>query len=291
MNRRIIITMCITSFILANLTACVKTPEEKIVTDKKKGSVNENIIPTSKNPKELDIPEHWTDTIEKSDGFVTIHADYEMNIPEIYNTPVYAYEMKKLSNQELQRLCDYFSEGNQIYRYPKMSKNELKKEQEKIENFQGRWANFEVIASAPNVQNMFKQLDEMVAQAPDKKETPQYVTAKWETPYQTERDKFDGQSDFYYDTKDKIGLSVRVDKGRNVDPVIRAVNYDTKAGSVTRFQYQEGTYIDERTIERLDAGSEEDPPEYKSWVEKLKNKISGEPEITEDEAQKKQSKC
>ena len=74
-----------------------------------------------------------------------------MNIPEIYNTPVYAYEMKKLSNQELQRLCDYFSEGNQIYRYPKMSKNELKKEQEKIENFQGRWANFEVIASAPNV--------------------------------------------------------------------------------------------------------------------------------------------
>ena len=164
---------------------------------------------------------------------------------------------------------------------------ELKKEQEKIENFQGRWANFEVIASAPNVQNMFKQLDEMVAQAPDKKETPQYVTAKWETPYQTERDKFNGQSDFYYDTKDKIGLSVRVDKGRNVDPVIRAVNYDTKAGSVTRFQYQEGTYIDERTIERLDAGSEEDPPEYKSWVEKLKNKISGEPEITEDEAQKK----
>ena len=59
MNRRIIITMCITSFILANLTACVKTPEEKIVTDKKKGSVNENIIPTSKDPKELDIPEHW----------------------------------------------------------------------------------------------------------------------------------------------------------------------------------------------------------------------------------------
>ncbi len=43
--------------------------------------------------------------------------------------------------------------------------------------------------------------------------------------------------------KDKIGLSVRIDKGRNIDPVIRAVNYDTKAGSVTRFLYQEGTFI------------------------------------------------
>ena len=131
MNKRIIITMCITSFILTNLTACVKTPEEKIVTDKKKGSISENIIPASKDPKKLEIPKHWTDTIEKSDGFITIHADYEMNIPEIYNTPVYAYEMKKLSNQELGSLCNYFSEGNKIYRYPKMSKDELKKEQEK----------------------------------------------------------------------------------------------------------------------------------------------------------------
>ena len=134
MNKRIIITMCITSFILTNLAACVKTPEEKIVTDKKKGSISENIIPASKDPKKLEIPKHWTDTIEKSDGFITIHADYEMNIPEIYNTPVYAYEMKKLSNQELGSLCNYFSEGNKIYRYPKMSKDELKKEQEKIQN-------------------------------------------------------------------------------------------------------------------------------------------------------------
>ena len=56
---------------------------------------------------------------------------------------------------------------------------------------------------------------------------------------------------------------------------------------MTRFLYQEGTYIDEKTIERLETGSEEDPPEYKSWVEKLKNKISDAPDITEDEAQKK----
>ena len=287
MNKRIIITMCITSFILTNLAACVKTPEEKIVTDKKKGSISENIIPASKDPKKLEIPKHWTDTIEKSDGFITIHADYEMNIPEIYNTPVYAYEMKKLSNQELGSLCNYFSEGNKIYRYPKMSKDELKKEQEKIQNFEGRWAKLEAVASTIYWQNSYKQLDKIIAQAPDKKETLQYVAPKWETPYQTERDKWDGQSDFYYDTKDKIGLSVRIDKGRNIDPVIRAVNYDTKAGSVTRFLYQEGTYIDEKTIERLETGSEEDPPEYKSWVEKLKNKISDAPDITEDEARKK----
>ena len=56
MNKRIIITMCITSFILTNLAACVKTPEEKIVTDKKKGSISENIIPASKDPRKLEIP-------------------------------------------------------------------------------------------------------------------------------------------------------------------------------------------------------------------------------------------
>ena len=58
-----------------------------------------------------------------------------MNIPEIYNTPVYAYEMKKLSIRNLAACVTIFSEGNKIYRYPKMSKDELKKEQEKIQNF------------------------------------------------------------------------------------------------------------------------------------------------------------
>ena len=88
--------MCITSFILTNLAACVKTPEEKIVTDKKKGSISENIIPASKDPKKLEIPKHWTDTIEKSDGFITIHADYEMNIPEIYCVTIFRKEIKSI---------------------------------------------------------------------------------------------------------------------------------------------------------------------------------------------------
>lgn len=52
MNKRIIITMCITSFILTNLAACVKTPEEKIVTDKKKGSISRKYNSGFKGSKE-----------------------------------------------------------------------------------------------------------------------------------------------------------------------------------------------------------------------------------------------
>lgn len=43
--------MLLTAMLL-NLTACVKTPEENIVTDKSKGLSEENIIPKEKDGKE-----------------------------------------------------------------------------------------------------------------------------------------------------------------------------------------------------------------------------------------------
>ena len=42
--------MLLTAMLL-NLTACVKTPEENIVTDKSKGLSEENIIPKEKDGK------------------------------------------------------------------------------------------------------------------------------------------------------------------------------------------------------------------------------------------------
>lgn len=35
---------------------------------------------------------------------------------------------------------------------------------------------------------------------------------------------------------------------RKVDPIIRAINYDTEIGSTTAFAYRQGTFIDEREL-------------------------------------------
>ena len=89
--------MILFGYLVMSLGACQRTPEEAVVVDKSEGFPQESIIEVdNENPKELGIPEYWEETLERSDGFVTIEADYEMDLPEIYNTPVYQYEPKPL---------------------------------------------------------------------------------------------------------------------------------------------------------------------------------------------------
>ena len=118
--------MLLTAMLL-NLTACVKTPEENIVTDKSKGLSEENIIPKEKDGKEkqLNIPEHWKETITRKDGFITVEADDDISIGNIYNTPVYAYKIRKMDRKLLENLCSYFAEGSSLYEDPGMTKEEL----------------------------------------------------------------------------------------------------------------------------------------------------------------------
>ena len=83
--------VCLLLVMLCFTTACAETPKEKIVVSKSEGLPSEAIIPADNNTvKDLEVPDHWKNTIEKSDGYVKVTADYEMDIPEIYNTPVYS---------------------------------------------------------------------------------------------------------------------------------------------------------------------------------------------------------
>ena len=111
---------------MMSLGACQSTPKEAVVVDKSEGFPQEKIIEVdNENSKELGIPEYWEETLERSDGFVTIEADYEIDLPEIYNTPVYQYEPKPLSQERLKELCEYFAENNRLYEVPAMTKDEL----------------------------------------------------------------------------------------------------------------------------------------------------------------------
>ena len=115
--------MCI---LLFSLSACQPTPKEAAVVDKSEGIAEESIIPVDDNtPKNLNVPKQWKEVIERSDGFIRIEADYEMNIPEVYNTPIYSYKVSILSEERLKELCDYFAEGNRYYQIQKMTKDEL----------------------------------------------------------------------------------------------------------------------------------------------------------------------
>jgi len=68
--RRIISFICILACGF-NLVSCAKNPEKRIVVDKAEGLSKENVLPNEKDdPKDLGAPEHWQETMDRSNGFV-----------------------------------------------------------------------------------------------------------------------------------------------------------------------------------------------------------------------------
>lgn len=238
------------------LVACVKTPDEKVVVDKSEGLAKEAIIPKDdKTPKDLGIPGHWKETINKHDGFVILKADYKMKIPDIYNTPVYSYKRIHMTDSLLSELCDYFSHGDKLYEESAMTKSELNEEKDKLLNYKGRWQRYANALSRSTALAMQGKLDELIEKAPENKAERKYIDARLMAPYQTEREYVKGfwhrkaYYAWYHETEEKIGFTARVDKGREINPIIRAVNYDDKVGSTTGFVFSQGTFVDEKNLE------------------------------------------
>lgn len=236
-----------------NLVSCAKNPEKRIVVDKAEGLSKESVLPNEKDvPKDLGVPEHWQETMDRSNGFVTIEADCQVWIPEVYNTPVYLYKMRPVTNKLLKRLCDYFSGGDRLYEEPAMTKEALQAQRNSMVSLSGDWSWY----SERSLKPMLERVDELIQKAP-KEEERRYIKAELMAPYQTEEEYVKEKSmyvsrqnsDYYFDTGKKIGFMARGDKGRTVNPIIRAIDYDEELGSTSNFLYRQGTFVDEKWME------------------------------------------
>ena len=247
----IILVICI------GLVSCQKTPKERIVVDRSGGLPQESIIPREKNkvPKDLGIPEHWKETIVRNDGFITLNADYDIKIPDIYNTPVYSYEIQTISQDYLEKLCAYFSDGDPLYEDPEMTKSELNEEKERAADGKGNWRFIE-----PNyITAMIGRIENLIPNAPEQKAERKYIDARFRAPQKAGMENI-GKTwvnathkmpwyEWYYETDKKIGFTARIDRGKEVNPIVRAINYDDDVGSTTAFVYRPGTFIDENELE------------------------------------------
>lgn len=274
--------LCLSS----GLMACAKTPQEEIVVDRSEGIPKESILEKDDDvPKDLQIPDHWHEKIERSDGFVTLEADYSPQIPEIYNTPVDVYEQSVLTNELLEKLCDYFSDGNPLYEYPKMTKDELESEKARMENYEGTWASLSGgLGSTQYWQDQLSKMDQLIDEAPEKAGTKNSIKPVLMEPVQTERDFYDGVSDYYYDTDEKLGFTAKIDKENEKNPLIRAISYSDKLGSTTNFLYSQGTFIDEEYLMPLIHGNLDSNNKNDAWLKSLKEHMEEIPSLSEEEA-------
>lgn len=253
MGKKIIAVLCIICMLLG-ITACQKTPEEAVVVDKSQGLPEGSIIPEEKDtPKDLRVPEHWKESLVRGDGFVTLEADLDLEIPEVYNTPVYSWEAVPMTDQFLKKLCDYFAEGDRIYEYQGMTKSELIEKKEKMEKQEGSY----VYSYYEELQKKIEKMEELIEKAPAEKGEKKYIEPKLMKPQMIEIEQLDprnyigrGYYPWYYSTEKEIGFLARVDRGEPCDPLIRAVSYDKDVGSVSAYVYEQGTWTNQRSVER-----------------------------------------
>lgn len=261
---------------MMNLSGCQSTPKEAVVVDKSEGFPQDKIIEVdNETPKDLGIPIQWKEVMVRNEEFVTVEVDCEMNLPEIYNTPVYQYEPKPLSQDRLEELCDYFAENNKLYEVPAMMKDELVAEKEKLENRVGRWGRYLTdFSSMAIVNEKLERLTEAIDAAPDKKQEKRYIEPVFMLPYETEEEfvRDWGMRNIYayhYDTDKEIGFAARIDENQEIDPMIRAINYDSEVGSSTHFLYKQGIWMDENELSEAINNWSERSNKMKEYLESL----------------------
>lgn len=251
-RRKLTATACAITMVLC-LVACAETPEESVVVDKSNGLPEKSVLPVeTENPKDLGIPDVWSETITNSDDYITLVADYEMELPEVYNTPVYAYEMANISSELLTQLCDYFSDGNELYQNPAMTKEQLEVEKEALINGAGNWSYYDVTERS-DIEGI---IEELISTAPSEVEYA-YTEAQLDMPVQTELEYAKSQyggvsarySEYFFEEDGAAGMKVRVDNGAEVTPYIYAMDYNPEIGSTSNFLYQQGIYLDELELE------------------------------------------
>lgn len=275
------------------ICACQQTPEEVVVADKSQGLPEGSIIPEEKDtPKDLGAPEHWKESLVRGDGFVTLEADLDLEIPEVYNTPVSSWEAVPMTDEFLKKLCNYFADGDRIYEYQGMTKSELTAKKEELEQEK----NTASYTDYQRIERALEGLEKALEKAPEKNGERKYIEPKLTEPRQTREEQRgaivyirDGFYPWYYDTDEKIGFLANVEREEGCDSLIRAVGYDENVGSVSAFLYQQGTWRDQTGVDRdLKVRAPIGSPEYVEALERIRSKIEQTTceDFTEEDARK-----
>lgn len=99
------------------LSSCQETPEESSVVSKVDG-ISEAAVcePLKKGEKrETNVPTHWKFEEKKSNDRVVIQADIKLGEQSIGNLPVIEMQNHELTQEELNGLIDYFTDGEELY--------------------------------------------------------------------------------------------------------------------------------------------------------------------------------
>ena len=123
------------------LSSCQETPEESSVVSKVDG-ISEAAVcePLKKGEKrETNVPTHWKFEEKKSNDRVVIQADIKLGEQSIGNLPVIEMQNHELTQEELNGLIDYFTDGEELYMPQMVTKDAYQEVLDRISSKEGSY--------------------------------------------------------------------------------------------------------------------------------------------------------
>ena len=238
------------------LSSCQETPEESSVVSKVDG-ISEAAVcePLKKGEKrETNVPTHWKFEEKKSNDRVVIQADIKLGEQSIGNLPVIEMQNHELTQEELNGLIDYFTDGEELYMPQMVTKDAYQEVLDRISSKEGSYLQSAYSTSIAGIQNATREGMEL---APDEASAPEKMEIKFQK--KTEDHGVEAARSWMStelentDTEDYFTADV----GEDRKAYIEAERYNQEIDNDSSFLWMEGSnFIEEETIETEEMQSE-----------------------------------
>lgn len=196
------ITLILMAFVMLIMAGCQKTSYTPAELTKGQAMVldaAQSGSAVSSQLSSLELPEKFTGDWSGVDGCVVVHADAEIDLPDVASVPTAIIERKPFSQADADRMLEVFTKGNTLWQEQGITKQMAQEQLEHYQAIERGEIPYEHDGTIDRVPELIKHYEELVKTAPDESER---FTAP--TTFQTTDEWNDGRIKGYAEAEGRV---------------------------------------------------------------------------------------
>ena len=234
------------------VSACKPSPEIPPMVNRADGLPEGVVIEsaTEGETKFIDAPEKWVESIDLAIGNTRLNANVDIQYPEISNSPILEFQQVAYSDAQLKTVIQYFLGNCNLYKMSPLSKTNIKAIYDDVENAVGLFNSPSMYNNRKTAMSNLKELMEQ-SSVPTERQT---VKAAYTYP-DPEKDANLWYEIIGYQEEDTIQsdnmFQAYADTGELFSARIKSTKYDTKVGSTSCINIQNGVFYTEDDLSNI----------------------------------------
>lgn len=232
--------------ILTGMTVCGgcrETPDESAVVSRKGGLREETTaepLPEGEM-KTVEMPQNWEQTETWNKDRWIFRADVELESFETGNLPVVEMKQHSMTQEELVKLTEYFSQGEELYLPFEITREVYQEKLDRIRGMEGVYAVYTIDTIMGYKADMLEEaLDLAPAEGEQTAEKAEIAFGPWQD---TAEDAITDRREYISEETDAMDLYFSADIGAERSSRIEARKYDPQAGLSGTFEWSEGDKV------------------------------------------------